>query len=51
MFEFEIGGRKVILKAGDSTFKQPGIVHGAVCLEAGELLDIFHPEREDFLQK
>ena len=49
VFEFDIGGKKVVLHAGDSTFKQPDIVHGAVCLEAGELLDIFHPEREDFL--
>jgi quercetin dioxygenase-like cupin family protein len=51
VFEFEIGERKVVLRSGDSTFKQPGIVHGAVCLEAGELLDIFHPQREDFLEK
>jgi quercetin dioxygenase-like cupin family protein len=49
-FEFSIGGVKKILKAGDSTFKQPGIEHGAVCLKAGMLLDIFTPCREDFLK-
>jgi len=49
-FEFDIGGTKQILCAGDSTYKQPEIVHGAVCLEKGELLDIFSPEREDFLK-
>jgi quercetin dioxygenase-like cupin family protein len=35
--------------AGDSTYKQPDIEHGAVCLEAGVLLDIFTPCRQDFL--
>ncbi len=49
-FEFNIGGDKKILKAGDSTFKQPDIEHGAVCLKAGVLLDIFTPCREDFLK-
>ncbi|MDC7235467.1 MAG: cupin domain-containing protein [Spirochaetales bacterium] len=49
-FEFNIGGEKRILKAGDSTFKQPDIEHGAVCLKAGMLLDIFTPCREDFLK-
>lgn len=48
-FEFQIGDEKMVLSAGDSTFKVSGIIHGAVCLEAGELLDIFTPEREDFL--
>ncbi|MDY5931091.1 MAG: cupin domain-containing protein [Candidatus Ornithospirochaeta sp.] len=48
-FEMEIGGKKVVLGPGDSTYKQPGIVHGGVCLEEGTLLDIFTPEREDFL--
>lgn len=48
-FEFDIGGVKKVLKAGDSTYKQPGIEHGAVCLEAGVLLDIFTPRRDDFL--
>lgn len=49
-FEFEIDGRKTILCAGDSTYKQPGIIHGAVCLEEGDLLDIFSPQRKDFLE-
>lgn len=34
---------------GDSLYKQPNIVHGATCLEAGTLLDIFTPHREDFI--
>ncbi|MDA3955974.1 cupin domain-containing protein [Oceanispirochaeta sp.] len=48
-FEFTIGGEKKILKAGDSTLKQPDIEHGALCLKAGMLLDFFTPCREDFL--
>lgn len=48
-FEFSIGGKKVIISAGDSTYKQPNIVHGAVCLEDGVLIDIFTPARKDFL--
>jgi quercetin dioxygenase-like cupin family protein len=49
-FEFEIGGKKVVLGSGDSTFKQSNIIHGAVCLEEGSLIDIFTPQREDFLK-
>lgn len=48
-FEFDIGGEKKILKAGDTTYKEPEIVHGAVCLKKGKLLDIFTPYRADFV--
>lgn len=48
-FEFNIGGEKKIVKKGDSTYKEPNIEHGAVCLEKGILLDIFTPKREDFV--
>ncbi len=48
-FEFDIGGKKMILGAGDSTYKEPHIIHGGVCLEKGKLLDIFTPQRDDFL--
>ncbi len=48
-FEFNIGGEKKIVKKGDSTLKEPDIVHGAVCLKAGVLLDIFTPKRDDFV--
>ena len=49
-FEFNIGGVKKVLGPGDSTYKEPGVVHGAVCLEEGMLIDIFTPSREDFLK-
>ena len=49
-FEFEIGGVKKVVRAGDATYKQPHVLHGAVCLEEGTLIDIFTPERKDFLE-
>jgi quercetin dioxygenase-like cupin family protein len=48
-FEFEVNGVKKVLRAGDTTFKEPNVLHGAVCLEAGVLLDIFTPCRKDFI--
>ncbi len=47
--EFQIGDEKMVLGAGDTTYKQPHIVHGGVCLEKAVVLDIFTPMREDFL--
>ncbi len=49
-FEFDIGGDKQVVGPGDSTYKEPHIIHGAVCLEAGKLIDIFTPQRDDFLE-
>ncbi|WP_394199061.1 cupin domain-containing protein [Litoreibacter albidus] len=48
-FEFTVGDKTYIVGAGDSLYKQPNIEHGATCLEAGTLLDVFTPQREDFL--
>ena len=48
-FEFEIDGVKKIVKAGDTMLKMIDVVHGCTCLEAGILLDIFNPMREDFV--
>jgi len=49
VFEVEIAGEKKILKAGDVFFIPPNAIHGAVCLEAGVLIDVFSPMREDFV--
>lgn len=49
-FEFTIDGETRIVTAGDTLLKEDGVVHGCVCLEAGKLLDIFNPMREDFLK-
>lgn len=49
-FEVTIGEEKQILNAGDGFFIPPNVPHGAVCLEAGLLIDVFSPIREDFLE-
>ncbi len=50
VFEVEINGEKKVLKAGDAFYVPPNAIHGAVCLEAGVLIDIFSPMREDFIK-
>lgn len=49
-FEFTIADETQIVKAGDTLYKAPNVMHGCVCLKAGTLLDTFTPIREDFLQ-
>ena len=49
-FEVQINGEKRVLAAGDAFYIPPNITHGAVCLEAGVLIDVFSPMREDFIQ-
>jgi quercetin dioxygenase-like cupin family protein len=49
VFEFTVGEKTTKLKAGDCAYVPPDVEHGATCLEAGALLDIFSPLREDFL--
>jgi quercetin dioxygenase-like cupin family protein len=49
-FEVEISGEKQVLKAGDVFYVPPHAIHGAVCLEAGVLIDVFSPMREDFIK-
>ncbi len=48
-FEFEIDGEKQIVSAGDGVYIEPNLMHSAVCLEEGMLIDVFSPVREDFL--
>lgn len=50
-FEFQADGKKEIIKTGDSYYTTPNQPHGVVALEDGILLDIFTPQREDFLKK
>jgi quercetin dioxygenase-like cupin family protein len=50
-FEVQINGEKKILAAGDAFYIPPNLIHGAVCLEAGVLIDVFSPMREDFIEK
>lgn len=49
LFEVTIDGEIAILKAGDTFFVKPNLMHGVVCKEDGLLIDVFHPCREDFL--
>jgi quercetin dioxygenase-like cupin family protein len=49
VFEVEIAGEKKVLSNGDAFYVPPNAIHGAVCLEAGVLIDIFSPMREDFV--
>ncbi|MGR7923094.1 cupin domain-containing protein [Zobellella denitrificans] len=49
-FEFTIGDETKIVKAGDTLYKEPNIMHGCRCLKAGVLLDNFTPMRKDFLE-
>jgi quercetin dioxygenase-like cupin family protein len=48
-FEFTIGDETRVVRAGDTLYKRPNVVHGCLCLEAGVLLDTFTPQRADFL--
>ena len=41
---------KNVDRKGDTMLKTNDVVHGCVCLEAGVLLDIFSPYREDFVE-
>ena len=48
-FRAMMGGQERELVAGDSVAITPDTDHGITCVEAGSLLDIFNPVREDFL--
>ncbi|MFC2116404.1 cupin domain-containing protein [Bacteroidota bacterium] len=48
-FELTVDGDKQVLEEGDGFYIPPNALHGAVCLEAGMLIDVFSPVREDFL--
>ena len=46
----EVDGTRKTLETGDSFFVAPDLVHGAVALEPGILVDVFTPARQDFLK-
>ena len=48
-FEATIDGETKIAEPGDSYYVAPNVIHGVKCLEAGAILDVFTPGREDFL--
>lgn len=48
-FVFTVDGKETEVCAGDTLAFLPNQSHGTLCEEAGVLLDIFAPMREDFL--
>ena len=48
-FAFTVDGVTRTVHAGDTILKEDGVEHGCTCTEAGILLDIFTPMREDFV--
>ena len=49
-FELTLGNDKTTLEAGDTYYVPSNTVHGVVALEDGVLLDVFTPQRQDFLE-
>ena len=48
-FRYAVEDESVILNPGDSIVVPSGLTHGTVCLQKGILLDVFTPQRDDFL--
>jgi quercetin dioxygenase-like cupin family protein len=49
-FELTLGNDKTTLETGDTYYVPSNTVHCAVALEDGVLLDVFTPQRQDFLE-
>ena len=49
-FRYTVEDESVEMLSGDSIVVPGGLVHSCECLEAGTLLDIFTPAREDFVR-
>jgi quercetin dioxygenase-like cupin family protein len=49
IFDVTIAGKTERLRPGDSYLVAPNLRHGAVAVEAGVLVDVFTPMREDFV--
>ena len=49
-FKYTIEDESVEIGPGDSVIVPSGKIHGTICIEAGKLLDVFTPARQDFLK-
>lgn len=49
-FILEAGGRREEIGVGDTYYVAPNEPHGVVALEEGIIVDVFTPQREDFLK-
>lgn len=50
-FEYSLEGRIHVLAQGESMYVPSNSRHGAKALEAGTLIDVFTPVREDLLRR
>jgi quercetin dioxygenase-like cupin family protein len=50
-FEYSLNGRIHLLSEGDSIYVPSNVLHGAKALEAGTLIDVFTPVREDLVNR
>lgn len=50
-FEYLLDGRTHVLREGESIYVPSNARHGAKALEAGILIDVFTPVREDLLAR
>ena len=49
-FDLTIGDETRRMKGGDAFYNPPNVMHGAICVEKGVLIDVFSPIREDFME-
>jgi len=49
-FEFELDDKKEIVSKGDSIYIPSGNPHGVLALVDSVIIDVFTPQREDFLR-
>ncbi|HEY2863425.1 MAG TPA: cupin domain-containing protein [Casimicrobiaceae bacterium] len=49
-FEYSLNGRTHVLAPGESIYVSSNARHGAKALEAGTLIDVFTPVRDDLLR-
>lgn len=47
-FELAVAGEAMILKPGIVAVIPPNVQHGGKAVTACQLLDVFHPERDDY---
>jgi Uncharacterized conserved protein, contains double-stranded beta-helix domain len=50
-FEYTVGGVSYKIEKGDTYYVPPEAIHGVVALEDSVILDIFTPQRVDFLKE
>lgn len=48
-FELTVGDETKLVKGGDAFYIPPHVIHGAICIKDGVLIDVFSPIREDFM--